>query len=138
MKVVIDTSVFVSYLIRPRSSGAWLLTLWRQGRFEVVTSPALLKELAEVLERPHLKSRINVDNRVALLRNLHQKASLTPGVLDAAGAMPDPGDDILASAALEINADYIITRDKPLLKQGSCGSVQIITPNDFLSIVVKL
>ncbi len=50
MRAVIDTNVFVSFLLSPRGAGAWLIAMWRDSRFEVVVSPALHEELVEVLE----------------------------------------------------------------------------------------
>ena len=57
MRVVLDTNIVISALL-------WgglpyrLLQLAVAGEIEVLTSPALLAELAEVLERTHLASRI--------------------------------------------------------------------------------
>jgi predicted nucleic acid-binding protein len=47
MRAVIDTSVYVSMLLSPRGSGAWLIALWGEGRYEIVISPELFAEMVE-------------------------------------------------------------------------------------------
>jgi len=136
VKAVVDTNVFVSYLLAPRGAGTWLLHLWSQQRFQIIISPQLHNELLEVLERPHIASHLDNGRKLALLRRLRQEAIWTEGTLEISGAMPDPGDDILIGAAREENADYIVTWDAILLAQRSYEGVQIITPDEFIAVVV--
>lgn len=137
MKAVIDTSVFVSALIAPRGAGAWLLALWRDKRFKVIISAALHEELVEVLERPEIASKVQIHRRLALMRRLRQDAVWTPGTLDVRGATGDPEDDKLVSAALEVNAAFIVTWDETLLEQESYQGVRFVTPDQFISAVVR-
>lgn len=51
--------------------------------------------------------------------------------------MPDPNDDFLVSAALETKASFIVTWDKALLEQGEARGVQIVTPNAFISTIIR-
>ena len=133
MKAVIDTSVFVSYLLTQGSSAVWLLALWREQRFAVVTSDALRAELAEVLERPDIAPRVNPDRKLALVRRLRQDAVWTPGTLDVSGATADLGDEKLVSAALEAGAQFIVTWDGALLEQESYSGVRFVTPDEFVA-----
>jgi putative PIN family toxin of toxin-antitoxin system len=137
VKAVIDACVFVSYLITPRGVGAWLLTLWSEHQFEVVTSKALYAELEKALADPDVTPRIDLYQRNALLRRLRQDADWTPGELDAKGATSDPGDDKLVSAALETGAIFVVTWDSILLDQGRYQDVRFVTPDDFISVVVR-
>jgi putative PIN family toxin of toxin-antitoxin system len=57
MRAVLDTNVIVSALIWGGIPFA-LLEARTEGLAELVTSPALLEELAEVLHRPHLSARL--------------------------------------------------------------------------------
>jgi putative PIN family toxin of toxin-antitoxin system len=137
VKAVIDTCVFVSYLITPRGVGAWLLSLWSERRFKVVTSRDLYAELEKALADPDVAPMIDLYQRNVLLRRLRQDADWTPGELDTKGATPDPGDDKLVSAALETEAIFVVTWDSALLNQGRYQEVRFVTPDDFLSVVVK-
>ncbi len=137
MRVVIDTNVFVSYLLSPRGATAWLLALWRDRRFDIVISPALFTELVGVLQRPHISLKVDVQRRFTLLRRLRQEAIWTPGELDASGATPDPKDDMLISAALETGAQYLVTWDGRLLSQVARNDLRLITPEELITLVSR-
>jgi len=57
MRAVLDTNVVVSALIWGGIPFA-LLEAATEGRIDLITSPVLLAELAEVLNRPHLSARL--------------------------------------------------------------------------------
>jgi hypothetical protein len=135
MRVVVDTNVFVSYLLSSRGTTVRLLSLWRDSRFDIVISPALFTELVGVLQRPRIKSRVDVQRSFSLLRRLRQQAVWTPGELDAFGATPDPDDDMLISAAMETGAEYVVTWDAALLSQVTRDDLRLITPEEFISLV---
>jgi uncharacterized protein len=44
----------------------------------------------------------------------------------------DPDDDRLIAAALEADADVIVSGDQALLTLGRIGHIQILTPREFL------
>jgi len=138
MRAVIDTSVYVSYLLSPRGAGAWLIALWRDQRFEIVISPLLREEIMEVLARPDIAEKVDNQRKFALLQRLRNDAHWTPGKLDAEGALADPTDDFLLSAALESEAQFIVTWDGRLLEQGNCRGVQILAPDQFIALLVRL
>jgi len=137
MRAVIDTNVFVSFLLSPRGAGAWLIALWRDRRFEAVVSPALHEELVEVLERPDIAPRVEEQRKIALFHRLRHNALWAAGNLDTKGALPDPDDDFLLGSALEREAQFIVTWDGKLLEQGSCQGVKIITPDQFIALLVR-
>jgi uncharacterized protein len=137
VRAVIDTNVFVAYLLSIRGPGAWLVALWRAQRFDVVISSDLLTELIEVLERPHIKEKIDLQRRIALLYKVRHNAIWTPGKLETTGATSDIDDDMLVSAALEAGAEFIVTWDEALLAQRNYESVMFITPDQFISIVTR-
>jgi predicted nucleic acid-binding protein len=113
------------------------MALWRDQRFEVVISTKLQAELIDVLERPGIAPRVELQRKMALLRRLHEDAILTPGIMDTKGYLPDPADDFSISAALESDAEFIVTWDRRLLEQRSCQGVQIVTPDVFISLTVR-
>ena len=59
MKAIIDTSVFISYLLTARGVTTWLLHDWRQREFSIVISKAILTELLDVSSRENTKQKIN-------------------------------------------------------------------------------
>ena len=48
MLVVIDTNIFVSYLLVPTSQPARIIALWQRGKFDVLTAQPQLDELLRV------------------------------------------------------------------------------------------
>ena len=53
-KVVLDTNVFISGLILPKSIPSRILDLWRENKFILVTSPKILQELNKALHYPKI------------------------------------------------------------------------------------
>ncbi|MFH1905790.1 MAG: putative toxin-antitoxin system toxin component, PIN family [Chloroflexota bacterium] len=137
MRAVIDTNVYVSFLLSPRGAGAWLIAMWRDSRFDVVVSPALHQELVEVMERPEIAPKVDAQRRIALLYRLRHDALWAAGKLDTEGALADSDDDFLLGAALEREAQFIVTWDGKLLEQGNCQGAQIVTPDQFIALLVR-
>ena len=137
MRAVLDTNVYISMLLSPRGSGAWLMALWSEERYELVISPELFAEFVEVSNRPELKMRIDPQRKLALLRRLRQDAIWTKGAIEAQDLLADPQDDFLMSAALEASAEAIVTWDSVLLDQKSCQGVRIISPDQFISMIIS-
>ena len=137
MRAVIDTSVFVSYLLSTRGSGAWLMSLWRDEHFDVVMSDDLLSEIVEVLGRPEAAARIEQTRKLALFSRLRHSAVWVEGTTDAHGATADPKDDMLVSAAIEAQAEVIVTWDKGLIEQRDYEGGKFLSPDEFVSILVR-
>jgi uncharacterized protein len=99
------------------------------GRFEIVTSPALLDELRRVLAYPKLQAVIgDTDELIKFLAIA--AAVVTP--TETVELVRDPDDDRLIEAALAADADVIVTGDQDLLALGSLDQLRILTPRDFL------
>ncbi len=137
MRAVIDTNVYVSYLLAPRGAGAWLLALWGEHRCEVVISAELFAELVEVLNRSEIKPKIDLQRKLALFRRLRYDALWTAGTITAAGALVDSNDDFLIGAALEAQADFLATWDRRLLEQENSRGVRIVSLDEFIAIIVR-
>jgi uncharacterized protein len=115
MRVVLDTNTVVSALL-------WgglpyrLMQLAQAGEIELVTSPALIAELAEVLERSHLKPRItaqNISPEQLLVQYQSFALSVVPPSVPAVIAA-DPDDDQVLACAVAGNADLIVSGDRHL------------------------
>ena len=135
LRVVIDTNVLVSSVISKKGAPAVLIQAWSDRLFDLVTSEAIIAEIGRVLSEPRLKQVFNIsDDRIARLVELLRKGSiLVPGSAAVAGAVPaDPSDEMFLAAALDGNADVIISGDKDLLKIETFRGIAIITPRQFL------
>jgi predicted nucleic acid-binding protein len=85
-----------------------------------------------------VKTRIDLQRKLALFRRLRQDAIWTTGAIEAHGLLADPQDDFLMSAALEVEAEFIVTWDSLLLDQKNCQGVKIISPDPFISLLVRM
>lgn len=134
MRIVVDTNTALSGLLwqgPPRR----LINAARAGQVALITSPALLAELAEVLARDKFAERI-------------QRAKLSPSILleDYATlsyaieptGLPepvsrDPDDDQVLACALTAGVDAVVSGDKDLLTLGSHRGIPILSAAVFLS-----
>jgi putative PIN family toxin of toxin-antitoxin system len=109
------------------------LEAWRADYFEVVTCPAILTEISEKLHLPRIRKKypIGDEDVVNLLLRFSQAAYLVPGLARVAPAPPDPKDTMLFAAAIESDADFVVTGDKPLLNFAWPGKARIVSPAQF-------
>ncbi|OGO62687.1 MAG: hypothetical protein A2Z45_00590 [Chloroflexi bacterium RBG_19FT_COMBO_55_16] len=114
------------------------MALWSERKFEIIISPELFAELVEVLNRHNISPHVDGQRKLALFRRLRFDAIWTAGTVIASGELPDPGDDFLLTAALEAEAEFIVTWDARLLEHGGSRGVQIISPDQFISLIVRM
>jgi putative PIN family toxin of toxin-antitoxin system len=133
-RAVLDTNVFVSALISPMGKPAAVLKAARSGRFTLVSSPPINEEIIEVLNRPRLRDRYNLGNRIFDVSFiLWEVAELVLDLPDVR-ICSDADDDKFLATAIGGKADYLVTGDAgDLLHLGECQGVAIVSPRDFLS-----
>lgn len=113
---VIDTSVTVAACYGRRAWQSPLLTAWQEGRFDWVTSEALLAEFRSVTVRPEHQLRIRAGVADGLEKLLRQRATLvTPLDLSECPPCRDPNDEMVILTALTTPADFLVSADKDLL-----------------------
>jgi putative PIN family toxin of toxin-antitoxin system len=130
-------TAYSSSLLSSRGSPAEIIRRWEAEAFEVVTSPALLKELARALTydqvRRHLKQPQGqigaLVKRFAVVATLVEPQQ-TLDVLD-----DDPDDNRVLECAVVGGASYIVSGDAHLLELGEYQGIMILTPRSFLSLL---
>jgi len=93
LRVVLDTNIFVRGLLSRQGAPAQALDAWRERRYLLVVSPALIAEILAVLSDSNLKRKHNLDHEdiTELGRLLEVDALVVPGRAEVAGSMPvDP------------------------------------------------
>ena len=126
---VLDSSVIVTAFLSDTGASAEILRLWREQKaFQVITSDAILAEAIRVLlERGVADSRVE-----DLVTALHLQALVTDNLYIVRRIEADPSDDIFLAAALEGQANYIVSLDKHLLQLGWYHGIEIVRPAFFL------
>ena len=137
MRAVLDTNVLVSAVLSQGSRPDSILQAWRIGSFELVTSAPLLYELAGVLARPRISQRLgwSADERREFLAALRNAAILVVPQRELRVVRADPSDDRLLEAAVEAQADYLVSGDQHLLDIGSYEGLQIVSPVRFSTLL---
>jgi uncharacterized protein len=135
IRAVLDVNVLISAFIGgadgpPRK----LIYAWREGRFTLVVSPALLSELATVLSRPKFE-RWAADERAALwIASLsaggdHRDDPDTPPV-----GIRDPKDEYLVALGRRADVDVLVSRDGDLL-EAELDGLKVLRPAEFLEML---
>jgi uncharacterized protein len=131
LKVVLDTNVVVSGLLRQKGAPAAILDAATSKLFRCYVSQSLLNEYSEVLGRDYLE--LDRQRTARFIENLGEIAIFVAPRKKVTIAR-DPDDDQVIECALEAGADFIVTgniRDFPTRFQG----IRVITPRDFLFIL---
>jgi putative PIN family toxin of toxin-antitoxin system len=135
MRAVADTNVVVSGLLWQGPSKR-VLDWARGGRVELFTSPALLLELEEVLQRKKFARRLAaagvVVNDLVLGYAALARVVRPPSIPLTVKA--DPDDDIVLACALKARADAVVSGDNHLLSLGEFQGIPIVAPARFLDL----
>jgi len=134
MRAVADTNVVLSALLwggLPRQ----ILDAARQQRLHLFSSPQLIAELQDVLDRPKFgdvlkRTGINPKDLVlgyAALISLIRPAEIPRVIAD------DADDDAVIACAVASNCSLIISGDSHLLKLSKYRSIEIVTASQCLA-----
>lgn len=135
LRVIFDTVVFVRALINPHSFWGRLVFA-HANEYQLFVSPAILREVIEVLERPELTKRFTALQGIAVTRVLailQQATVVTPA--QEPRVSRDTKDNKFLAAAEAANADYVVSEDHDLLDLKTHQGTKIITAQEFLDIL---
>lgn len=134
LRVVLDTNLLVSYLLTQGKTMTRIINYWENGDIIVVVSPAIIEELAEVVQRPRLKRHMTVAPQV-IIDLIRSDAIQTLGELAFPGASRDSKDDKFLACAVEGEAAYLVSGDEDLLSLKHFQDVVIVSPTDFVRLI---
>lgn len=137
-RVTVDTTVLVSAFI---GSGlpARVVRDWQARLFVLVVSAPIIAEYADVLRRPAIRLRYDLDAEdvADFLEDIRVRAVLV--VPPPETLLPlhsrDPKDDLFLACALAGACDHLVTGDLDLLtldRHPALGSLRIVTPRTFV------
>jgi putative PIN family toxin of toxin-antitoxin system len=131
MRIVLDTNVLISGVFfggNPRK----ILNLWQEKTFELISSPSILNEYEEVLNRLQAKSKKTDLKLVQSTMKLITLESIVINPTHDLHLSRDPDDDKFINCALSGSAFYIVSGDNDLLELEEVEGVQIVTAREFL------
>jgi len=114
MKVVLDTNVFISGIFWEGNFCSQIISKWRMGEFELVSSKEIIEELVKTLRNFKISMPNELIQEWTTL--IIENARIVEPVKMLEIIKEDPADDKFLEAAIAGNADLIISQDKHLLK----------------------
>jgi putative PIN family toxin of toxin-antitoxin system len=134
MRVVVDTNVVISAILRDRRPEKVLLFIVSRPDFEWVASPEILAEYREVLRRP----------KFALPADLLSKwegrfrSAIAEWPVEMSVPFPrDTKDAKFLACALAANADFLVTGDRDFAGALRIGQTKIVSVAQFDELVCQ-
>jgi putative PIN family toxin of toxin-antitoxin system len=133
-KVVLDTNVVVSAVISTKGAPRQILQAWYDQRFDLVTAPALIAELARALryDRVMRRYRISEEDIRSTLALLWTQAEVISDPETVEDITSDRADNVVLAVCRQAQADLLVTGDRRLLELADHYSTRVISPRDFL------
>lgn len=138
MRAVIDTNVLLSGLFWHGAPHA-LMECVRSSTLTLVSSPALLAELTDVIGREKFDTVMarSHTSRERSLDEVRQLAELVEPPPLPQPVCRDPDDDEVLALAFAARVDLIISGDEDLLSLGSYAGIAIVDAAEGLRIITS-
>jgi putative PIN family toxin of toxin-antitoxin system len=134
MRVVVDTGVLVSGLIRRNGITGEVLTALRDNRFNLIYSTPIVMEIIDVLSRPLFRDKhhIQPDDITSLVNLIRMRGELVAKT-QKVEICRDPKDDKFLEAALAGKVDAIVSGDNDLIVLHPFEGIPILHPREFIA-----
>ena len=132
MIVLLDTNILARGAISRATAVSAILDAWLAGAFTLAMTPHILDEVARTLRKPYFARRLRPQDAANYQHHLATLATMVPVSVQVAGVATHPEDDLVLASAISAGADYLVTRDRQLLKLGSYQGAAILSPTEFL------
>lgn len=137
LKIILDANILASATISQKGNPAKILAAWRQNKFDLIVTEEIMQEAWRVLfyERVKKISYLSKQEVTDLLLELQNGAILISTALNLKIIKSDPTDDKYIIAAVEGQADYIVSGDQHLLELKEYEGIKIVSPKEFVEIL---
>ena len=132
IKAVLDTNIFVSG-IHWAGSSERILRGWIEGKFKHITSISIIEEIIKVL----MAFKVPLDAAdISWWESLILERSTIVFPKEVIRLIErDPDDNKFIEAAIEANANYIVSQDNHLLTVKEYRGVKIVHPDEFMELL---
>jgi hypothetical protein len=137
LKAVLDTNLIISAAITPQGQVSQILTAWRNGLFELITSPQIIEEMRWVLFSKKIMKKRSLSRRRIndLLTEIRKTSGLVKPKITIKAVKDDPDDDKFIEVAVTAKADCIVSGDKHLKDLKSYQGIKILSAAEFMVIL---
>jgi putative PIN family toxin of toxin-antitoxin system len=114
VQLVIDADCLIAGVLAQAGAATRLLDLWRDGMFEMIACPQLVREVRKALLDPRISRRYGItrDEVNEFCRRLERESIWLSDPIDPPRLVPaDAGDDYLIQLAKDGGAQALVTRD---------------------------
>jgi len=134
MKVVLDTNVLISALIKAGKPRELLFQIGK-GKAQLVLSRGILDEFLEVSEDSRVRRYVDESDLVEILKVIGSIGKTVRVKSKFRVIKDDPDDDIILRTAHDGKADYIVSGDKHLLSLKEFREIKIVSVDEMLKLL---
>ena len=139
IRALLDANVLISYLIGTRTDSAPVIVVEAAmaGVFRVTLPGPVVDELLDrTTHKPYLAGRISSETLARFLDAFMLVAEASPDPEESFLEIGrDRDDDYLYAHAVLSQVDFLVSGDRDVLAVGRVGSVRIVSPATFASIL---
>ncbi len=137
LKAVLDSNIFVSGMIKKAGVPAQILDYWKDEKILLIISTTIIHEAAKVLRYPHIQDRYQLSESEikGFITALRTQSIIVPRKIKLEIIKEDPTDNKFIEAAVEGQADYIVSGDSHLKDLKNYQGIEIVSPVEFLEIL---
>lgn len=132
MKVIFDNNIWISYAIGKHIDD--IPDILKRADVEMFVCDELFAEFERAVRYPKLAKILNPARVVETLELMNAKA-LRLSIARRAADFTDAKDNYLLDLCDTVQADFLVTGDKPLLQLGRYNQTRIITYRDFCTML---
>jgi putative PIN family toxin of toxin-antitoxin system len=128
LKIVVDTNVLVSALIRPEGIPARILDLILSGQVKIVFDHRIYAEYQDVLLRSEFGFAPEpVDNLLEFLLQSGERVY----TINTSVALPDASDGKFIEVAIDGSAEFLVTGNLKHFPARQRQSVRVVSPREW-------
>jgi putative PIN family toxin of toxin-antitoxin system len=134
VRVVLDTNVIIAALRSRNGASYLLLDFVDRGTLQLILNAALIEEYEDVARRPPHRRvhKLSDENLLRFLRGLISAAEIVETPFDRRVILArDPSDAVVAEAAIEGKADYLVTYNLRHFIEVA-DRIPVVTPAELL------
>jgi putative PIN family toxin of toxin-antitoxin system len=128
MRVVLDTNVFVSSALGGLVGA--IHAAWKENKFTLIVSDAIFSEYLDVLSRPKL--HLTAETVSVVIARVQRRAEFVTPTQTITAIEADTTDNKFLEAALEGQANYVVSGDRHLLDLKAFRGIPILTAREFI------
>lgn len=131
LRVILDTNLWISFLISKRFQG--IDNLIEQGIVRLIFSNELIEEFIEVVSRPKFKKYFSF-NDIERIFSLFEEYGELVKVTSNINICRDKKDNFLLNLSIDSTCDFLITGDNDLLILKKIKNTKIVSIAEFMKI----